>query len=95
MVKALNENPTDRKDSLQRAGQALKRLDQLSAEINAAWPEENRFHFQTLDLSPALVVEMAIGAHDRFCVFGIPAETHREKDRLWQKVGRDEEIIGD
>ena len=53
VVKALNENSADRNDSLRRAGQALKRLEQLSADINAAWPEENRFHFQMLDLSPA------------------------------------------
>jgi len=95
VIKALNENSADRKESLQRAGQALKRLEQLSADINAPWPEENRFHFQMLDLSPALVVKMAIGTHDRFYVLGIPAESHGDQERLWQEVGRDEEIIGD
>jgi hypothetical protein len=74
-----------------RATEALKKLERLSAEINASWPDENRFHFQTLDIAPALVLEITIHSHARFFVFGIPEETSGQHNRLWQRVGSDDE----
>jgi hypothetical protein len=95
VVKALNETPAGRESSRERAGQTLKRLERLSSEINAAWPEDNRFHSQMLDLPPALVVKMAIGTHERFFVFGIPEEDPGKPKRFWRQVGRDEEYLAD
>lgn len=65
----------------------------MSAEINAAWPEGNRFHFQILDLSPALIVKMTVRAHERFFVFGMPEEESGKPNRLWQRVGSDDEDV--
>jgi hypothetical protein len=71
--------------------EALKKLEQLSAEINANWPEENRFHFQILDLPPALVLKTTMRSHARFFVFGVPEEISGQPNRLWQRVGSDDE----
>ena len=69
----------------------MKKLGQLSAEINANWPDEDRFHFQILDLPPALVLKITIHSHARFFVFGVPEETSGQPNRLWQRVGSDDE----
>jgi hypothetical protein len=70
-----------------RAEEALKKLAGMSAEVNAAWPEENRFHFQILELPPALVVKMGIRTHETFFVFGISKEASGKPNRLWEDVG--------
>jgi hypothetical protein len=49
-----------------RASAALQRLEDESARINAAWPVENRFHFELLDIAPALVAKMGGRTHERF-----------------------------
>ncbi len=72
-----------------RAVEALKQLEQMSAEINAAWHEENRFHFQLINLPPALVVKMKVRTHETFFVLGIPQEDSRKPNRLWRRVGSD------
>jgi len=71
----------------ERAEEALKKLKKMSGEVNAAWPEENRFHFQILELPPVLVVKMGIRTHETFFVFGIPAEDYRKANRLWRDIG--------
>jgi len=84
----LNETPQSAESPFVRATQALKELEHTSAEINAAWPEENRFHFQVLDLTQALVVKMTIRTVERFFVFGQPQEqVHGEGDLQWREVG--------
>jgi len=76
-----------------RAAEALEKLERMSAEINAAWPEENRLHFQILDLPPALVVKMTLRTHGDFFVFGIPEEDSGKPNRLWKEVGSDDEFL--
>lgn len=71
----------------ERAEEALKKLREMSEEVNAAWPDENRFRFQILDLSPVLVVKMGIRTHETFFVFGIPEEDSGKANRLWRDVG--------
>jgi hypothetical protein len=73
------------------AAEALKKLERMSAEINAAWPEENRFHFQILDLQPALVVKMSIRVHERFVVLAVPEEDAGKPNQSWGQVGSDED----
>ncbi len=65
----------------------------MSSEINAGWPNENRFHFHVFDLQPVLVVKMHIRTHDRFFVFGINEESCQGHKLGWQKVGSDEEPL--
>lgn len=94
VTQALNATAASPVLPLGRATEALKKLEQMSAEINVAWPEENRFHFQILDLPPAIVVKMKIRTHGRFFVFGIPEEDSGKPNRLWHRVGSDDESIG-
>lgn len=80
VVDALNDStaPPAPKD---RAAAALKRLEDESARINAGWPEENRFHFELLDIAPALVAKMGVRSHERFFVFA-------RKEHLAGRMGR-------
>jgi hypothetical protein len=67
------------------ATEALKNLERMSAEINSAWPQENRFHFEIVDLSPALGVKMTIRNHATVFVLGAPQED--SGSRLWRDLG--------
>lgn len=53
-------------------------------------PQENRFHFQILDLPPALIVKVSIREHQRFFVFGIPADSPKS-NHAWQQIGWNDE----
>ena len=72
-----------------RAMLTMTQLEMTSAEVNAAWPEERRFHFEILDLSPALVVKMTFRTYGTFFVFGQTANDSRESNQLWKRVGED------
>ena len=89
VTQGLNANPASER-SRDRAAEALKKMERISSAINAAWPEENRFHFQVIDVSPALVVKMTLRTHAKFFVFGIPKEDYGKPNRLWKRVGSDE-----
>jgi len=91
VTQELNAAISGPKSPKDRAGEALKKLERMSAEINAAWPDENRLHFQILDVPPLLVLKMTIRTHARFFVFGIPEESSGKPNLLWQEVGSDEE----
>ncbi|HEV2198743.1 MAG TPA: hypothetical protein VGR73_02905 [Bryobacteraceae bacterium] len=80
--------PQEPKD---RASAALKRLEDESARINTGWPEENRFHFELLDIAPALVVKMGVRSHERFFVFGIFEGAPGKAHATWSEIGSDEE----
>jgi hypothetical protein len=73
----------------------MKTLERMSSEVNAAWPGEDRLHFQILDLKPALVIKMTLRTHGRFFVFGIPEEDSGKTNRLWKEVGSDESFLED
>jgi hypothetical protein len=91
VTQELNAASTKPKSPNNRATEALKKLERDSTEINAAWPEENRFHFQILDIPPALVLKMTIRTHDDYYVFGIPEDNSGKPNQLWQQVGSDYE----
>ncbi len=74
-----------------RATESLAKLEKLSAEVNAGWPNESRFHAQLLDLPPALVVKMTVRAQASFVILGIPKESSGKPNKLWQQVGSDDE----
>jgi hypothetical protein len=91
VTQGLNATPAGPGSPRDRAAEALKKLEQMSAEINASWPEENRFHFQILDLPPALVVKMTVRTRGGFFVFGIPEEDSGKANKLWRRVGSNDE----
>lgn len=88
---ALNQSEPNPQSPRDRATDALKRLERLSSEINSEWPEESRFHFEILDLPPALVVKMSIRGDDGFHIFGIPEEDSGKPNHHWKRVGQDGE----
>jgi hypothetical protein len=87
IAQELNASAESSRPPRDRAEEALKKLAGMSAEVNAAWPEENQFHFQILDLPPALVVKMGIRTHETFFVFGISEDDSGKPNRLWRDVG--------
>jgi hypothetical protein len=70
ITKSLNAGGASQSSAMERATEALTRLRRMSAEINASWPEENRFQSEILDLPPVLVVKMGLRSHETFFVFG-------------------------
>ena len=87
---SLNASPFGSESALDRAAATLTKMEQMSAEINAAWPTENRFHFQILDVRPALVVKMSIRTHETFFAFGVP-EDSAKSNVPWQEIGSSDE----
>jgi hypothetical protein len=91
VAEALNTTGPDEEAPAARAAAALKKLEAVSAEINAAWPDDSRFHFQILDVSPALVVKMTIRTDARYFVLAVPDEDVSGKGKQpWQEVGSDD-----
>ncbi len=89
----LNATPAGPKPPIERATEALKNLERMSAKINAAWPMENRFHYQALDISPVIVIGVSFRARARFFVVGIHEDPKWNPKRLWVNVGNDEESL--
>lgn len=74
-----------------RVTEVLKNLEQLSADINGDWPEENRFHFQILEVPPVIVVKMTIRTDGRYFVFAVPNEdVSGQEQPSWHEVGSDD-----
>ena len=91
VTRALNSLPTSANTPKERATESLEAIRKMSAEVDGAWPEENRFQFEVLDLSPALVLKIAIRSHAHYYVFGIPDDTSSGKpNHEWQQVGSDD-----
>lgn len=89
----LNATPAGPKPPAERATDALKNLERMSAKINAAWPDKERFHFQVLDISPALVVKMSFRIRAMFFVFGVPEDRQWNPKGLWRQVWSDVEHL--
>src|SRR5262249_1241871 len=91
VLKSLNEtggsgSPTGPvgSDAKSLAVRALLTLEQASAEINRDWGEEKRFHFEVLEIPPALIVKMTFRNRATFSFFGIPdiSENQRSNKSL-------------
>jgi hypothetical protein len=91
---ALNDGAAARAPK-DRASAALKALEDESARINTGWPEENRFHFELLEIAPALVVKMGVRSHERFFVFGIFEGATGKAHAMWDEIGSDEEGLAE
>lgn len=90
VAQELNASAAGPRSPLERGEDVLKRLERMSAEVNASWPEESRFHLQVLNLSTALVVKMTVRIQATFFVLGIPKEVAGKPNRLWHNVGTDD-----
>jgi hypothetical protein len=83
----LNMEPNFPKSPKERVAEILTKLEQISAEINAAWPDEYRLHFEMLEILPAFIVKASIRTHDTFLVFGVPEMDQGKPDKLWHFIG--------
>lgn len=91
VAQALNENSDATHPSggpRKRDVAALEKLERLSADVNKSWPEDKRFHFEVLDLPPALLVKMPYRNRATFSFFASfqDREDRKRTDR-WQAVG--------
>ncbi len=82
---AANGNPPD-----EQARAALARVERLSSEVNSAWPEGNRFHFQMMDIAPILVVKMNLGSNQTYYVFAKDEKDSWPANRVWHEAGSDD-----
>ena len=72
VAQELNASPSGPGLPSERATETLKKLEQISAEVNAAWPDVNRFHFEVVAIPPALVIIYSVRTHSVFSVLGVP-----------------------
>jgi hypothetical protein len=96
IARALNDDEGSRPGATPRARAigALKRLELASAEINRAWPDDKRFHFELLDLPPILVVKMTYRNRARFSAFGSFTDTiDAARGKRWQPLGALDQTI--
>jgi hypothetical protein len=87
VTEALNDSADEASGPLDRATKALRSVERMSAEVNASWPEEDRFHFEILDLAPALVLKAGIRKRETYLVFGRPESPSPKFSRGWRLVG--------
>jgi hypothetical protein len=91
VLNALNTGEPETSAARDRAETALKSLEDLSGKVNAAWPNESRFHAQILNISPVLVLKAGIGTHERVFVLGIPEKDDGGRtNRIWRQVDEDD-----
>jgi hypothetical protein len=89
VASALNSDAAGPLSPQESVAKALEKLQQTSATANAAWMNENRFHFEILDLQPMLAVKMTIRTQAAYLVFGIPHNFEGKGNRLWKLIGED------
>lgn len=77
---------TGTRSPTERATKTLRDVEGVSAEVNSAWPRENQFHFEVLDLNEILVVEMSIRMRGRFVVYSSSQGNEKNPDHLWRKT---------
>jgi hypothetical protein len=63
------------------AASTLEKLERLSAEINKRWSDERQFHYQVIDIAPAVLVKMTYRNRATFSFF---AKTAADP---WRTIG--------
>jgi hypothetical protein len=91
-LNAVNHAPAPPKD---RAVEVLRKLEHLSAEVNAAWPDENRFHFYVYDFASVWVVKMTFRTKATSFAFGVPERSSGKPNRQWRQIGLSEGAFDD
>jgi hypothetical protein len=70
-----------------RAIQFVKRLEEISSDINQAWPEESRFKATIVDLNQLIVIKVSIRQQEEYLAFGIPEKDYSNKpNNAWERV---------
>jgi hypothetical protein len=90
VIQALNAPFASPSSSRPQATAALKQLEALSAQTNASWPDENRFHFDVLEVSPLLLIKLTIRASETYYVLAVPPKEDGTPGTEWKQVGEDE-----
>lgn len=90
VARAMNSAKADGNSPQDEARAFLVQVEQLSANINSAWPKENRFHFLILDISPIVVVKMNLGSNQTFYVFAKHENDSFLPSRIWHEAGSDD-----
>lgn len=89
VLRALN---TSVADFVAAATKVLKELEEISSQAEASWPQEDRFHYQLLELKTAVVLKQTIRSRSTFSVFGISErlpEKGRNSDAAWRQIDID------
>lgn len=89
IVSALNAPAPASASPQQRVAALSDSLQQLSAKINAAWPDENRLHLHLYGISRVLTVKMTIRTQDAFAAFA-PTQPSGSVAPFWANIGSDE-----
>jgi hypothetical protein len=84
IVAELNARSSTGVRPLDRARGALDRLEQMSTAINGAWPEEQRFHYELLDLPPTFAVRMSMASSAAYYLFAVPAGDAGKPNAQWR-----------
>jgi hypothetical protein len=91
VLRQLNLGGPELAAASEHATEALDKIKAQSGSINATWPQGSRFHYELLNIPPALVLKVGIGTHERYFVFGVPPKDDTGKpNRQWQRVGEDD-----
>jgi hypothetical protein len=69
--------------------QTLEPLDRMSDKAEVAWPKENRWHFEVVEMMPAIVIKFTYRTQEHFQAFGIVQSTGKGKPLQWQHLGED------
>jgi hypothetical protein len=69
--------------------QTLDPLERMSEKVEAAWPKENRWHFEVVEMLPAIVIKLTYRTREHFRAFGIVQSTEKGKLPQWQHLGQD------
>ena len=83
LLAALNASGSPAEAPRARVTRVLREVEALSARLNAAWPEENRFHGQSMETPPLLVVQLSFQSRAHFQAF---ASTGKGPTP-WKEVG--------
>jgi hypothetical protein len=80
-------NGAVRSTPLARINDVLRRFEQQSATVNAAWQDEYRFYFEVIDLAPALLVHLHYMTWETFSFFAVPQRGHEVRvNTRWRKI---------
>lgn len=69
--------------------QALEPFAKLSEETEAAWPKETRWHFEVVEILPAVAIQFTYRDKVHFRATGIVPGSEKSKPLKWQHLGED------
>lgn len=64
----------------------LRTLKEISGEVLASWPDEDRFEAKIVDVSPALVLQTSVRGRASYSVVAVATDYMDSKLRRWREV---------